>query len=112
MSAFVQQNERNLAIARIVDTVAIEIGCSAAQVALNWLRQQEVIPIVGARKHSQVQDNLNCINFNLSAEQIEKLNHVSQIELGFPHDFLQQDMPRQFIFGGMYDAIENHRHRF
>ncbi|MDF5721177.1 MAG: aldo/keto reductase [Rhizonema sp. PD37] len=112
MSAFVQQNERNLAIARTVDAVAIEIGCSAAQVALNWLRQQGVIPIVGARKHSQVQDNLNCINFNLSAEQIEKLNHVSQIELGFPHDFLLQDMPRQFIFGGMYDAIENHRHRF
>lgn len=68
MSAFVQQNERNLAIAHAVDAVAQEIGCTSAQVSLNWLRQQAVIPIVGARKHAQVQDNLNCINFTLSAD--------------------------------------------
>lgn len=68
-----------------------------------------MIPIVGARKVSQVKDNLDCINFQLSPEQINQLNQVSQIELGFPHDFLQQDMPRQFIYGGMFDAINNHR---
>lgn len=111
MSAFVQQNDRNLAIAHAVDAVAQEIGCTSAQVALNWLRQQAVIPIVGARKHAQVQDNLNCINFTLSADQLEKLNQISQIELGFPHDFLQQEMPRQFIFGGMFAAIDNQRQR-
>lgn len=96
MSAFVQQNERNLAIAHTVDAVAQEVGSTSAQVALNWLRQRAVIPIVGARKHAQVQDNLNCLNFTLSIDQIEKLNHVSQIELGFPHDFLQQEMLQSF----------------
>lgn len=109
MSSFVQQNERNLQIASSVDSVAQEIGCSSAQVALNWLRQQEVIAIIGARKISQVKDNLDCINFSLSKEQVDKLNSVSTIELGFPHDFFNQEMPRQFVYGGMFDSIDNHR---
>jgi aryl-alcohol dehydrogenase-like predicted oxidoreductase len=109
MSGFVQQNERNLQIAKAVDSVAQEIGCSSAQVALNWLRQQEVIPVIGGRKLSQIKDNLDCINFNLPPEQIEKLNSVSSIELGFPHDFFNQEMPRQFVYGGMFGSIDNHR---
>lgn len=109
MSGFVQQNERNLQIASSVDSVGREIGCSSAQVALNWLRQQEVIPIIGGRKLSQIKDNLDCINFNLPAEQIQKLNSSSSIELGFPHDFFNQEMPRQFVYGGMFDSIDNHR---
>lgn len=109
MSAFVQQNERNLAIAKAVDRVAQLLGYSSAQVALNWLRQQGVIPIIGARKVSQVKDNLDCLNFKLSPEHNEQLNQVSSIQLGFPHDFLKQEMPRQFIYGGMFDSIDNHR---
>lgn len=109
MSGFVQQNERNMQIASSVDSVAQEIGCSSAQVALSWLRQQEVIPIIGARKVAQVKDNLDCINFSLSPEQTEKLNSISSIELGFPHDFFNQEMPRQFVYGGMFDSIDNHR---
>ena len=76
MSGFVQQNERNLQIAKTVDRVAQEIGISSAQVALNWLRQQGVIPIIGARKVSQIKDNLDCIKFNLSPEQTQMLNQV------------------------------------
>lgn len=92
-----------------VDQVAQEIGASSAQVALTWLRQQNIIPIVGARKVSQVKDNLNCVNISLSSEQIEQLNKVSAIELGFPHDFLKQDMPRQLIYGGTFDLIDSQR---
>lgn len=67
-----------------------------------------MIPIIGGRKLSQIKDNLD-INFNLPAEQIEKLNQVSSIELGFPHDFFNQEMPRQFVYGGLFDSIDNHR---
>lgn len=109
MSGFVQQNDRNLQIAKAVDQVAQEIGISSAQVALNWLRQQGVIPIIGARKVSQIKDNLDCVNFNLSPEQTEMLNQVSAIEMGFPHDFFKQDMVRQFVYGGMFDSIDSHR---
>ena len=75
------------AIARAVDEVATQIGCSSAQVALAWLLHQGTIPIVGARKATQVKDNLACVNVKLSDEQLAQLDRVSQIELGFPHDF-------------------------
>lgn len=73
MSAFVQQNDRNYAIARAVDEVAGQIGCSSAQVVLH----QGTIPIVGARKASQVKDNLGCVNVTLSDQQLAQLEQVS-----------------------------------
>jgi aryl-alcohol dehydrogenase-like predicted oxidoreductase len=54
--------ERSLKIAEVVNQVAQEIGRSPSQVSLAWLRTQSnaVIPIIGARKLSQVKDNLAC----------------------------------------------------
>lgn len=110
MSAFVQQSDRNLAIARTVDEVAAQAGCSSAQVALSWLLHQGTIPIVGACKATQVKDNLDCVNVKLSEQQLIQLDQASQIELGFPHDFFNQEMPQSFIFGGQFQAIDNHRY--
>lgn len=105
-------SERNLAIAEVVTQVAEEIGHTPSQVALAWLRHQNgvIIPIVGARKLTQFQDNLACLDVSLSPEHLQRLNEVSQIELGFPHDFLQNDTIRDRLFGGTFNAIENHRH--
>ncbi len=77
--------------------------------SLAWLLHQGTIPIVGARKAAQVKDNLDCVNVKLS-EQLAHLDQVSQIELGFPHDFFNQEMPQSFIFGGQFQAIDNHRY--
>jgi len=107
---FGKVSERSLAIAEVVSQVAAEIGRSPSQVALAWLRAQSgvMIPIVGARKLSQFQDNLACLDITLSPEHLQRLHEVSQIELGFPHDFLQSDMIRDRLFGGTFSAIDNH----
>jgi aryl-alcohol dehydrogenase-like predicted oxidoreductase len=110
MPDFVQQDERKQAIAHTVGELATEIGCSSAQVALSWLLHQDTIPIVGARKVAQVKDNLDCVNVKLSEQQLAQLDQMSQIELGFPHDFFNQEMPQSFIFGGQFKAIHNHRY--
>ncbi|MEH2453693.1 aldo/keto reductase [Nostoc sp.] len=104
-------SEKNLAIAQVVSEVAAEIGHTPSQVALAWLRAQSgvIIPIIGARKLTQFQDNLACLDVSLSAEHLQRLDEVSQIELGFPHDFLQNDVIRDRLFGGTFDTIENHR---
>ncbi|WGV25534.1 aldo/keto reductase [Halotia branconii] len=104
-------SEKSLAIADVVGQVAAEIGCTAPQVALAWLRAQSgvIIPIIGARKLTQFQDNLACLDVTLSPEHLQRLDEVSQIELGFPHDFLQSDMIRDRLFGGTYNTIDNHR---
>ena len=108
-------NDRNILIAQEVSNIAKEINCTASQVALNWIRQQmmltrqnKIIPIVGARKESQIKDNLACLEFELSNEQVQRLNEISKIELGFPHDFLNSEMIKEIIHGGTYSLIHNH----
>lgn len=68
-----------------------------------------VIPIVGSRKVSQLKDNLACLNVTLTPEHLQRLDLVSQIELGFPHDFLASDTIRERLYGGTFNAIDNHR---
>lgn len=101
---------RNLRIAEEVQSVAREIGCTPSQVALNWLRQQKkgvIIPIVGARKASQIQENLGCLEYTLTEQQLQRLDEISKIELGFPHDFWSS--VKDMVYGGTYSSIDNHR---
>jgi aryl-alcohol dehydrogenase-like predicted oxidoreductase len=104
-------SEKNLRIAQAVSEIAEQIGRSPAQVALNWVRQQPgvMIPIIGAKKVAQVRDNLACLDFTLSGEQLARLDEVSRIELGFPYDFLTSEGVRDLVFGGTFAQIDNHR---
>ena len=92
-------SERELAIARAVDEVADELGVSSAQVATAWVRAQgyPYIPIVGARKTSQIVDSLGAAQVTLSETQRAKLEAVSAITLGFPHDFLAAAPVRDLV---------------
>lgn len=93
--------ERNLGIAAEVGAVAKQIGCSSSQVAVAWLLQQPdvVIPILGARTLKQLNDNLGALQITLDAEQLARLDEVSRIDLGFPHDFLAMPMVQQMVHG-------------
>ena len=97
----VKLTERKIRIVEALMDVAAEIGRPAAQVALNWLIQKPgvVSPIIGARKPEQLEDNLACLDFALEEEHLRKLDEASEIELGFPHDFLQRDGIRQIRDG-------------
>jgi aryl-alcohol dehydrogenase-like predicted oxidoreductase len=100
--------EKNLEIARAVDELAKELGKPASQVALNWLRQQPgtVIPIIGSRREAQILENLAACEWTLEATQLERLNLASQIELGFPHSFLNSSGVHDVLFGGTRDQID------
>ncbi len=104
-------NERNLAIARTVAEVGKEIGHSPSQVALAWLRTRPgvQIPIVGARKLEQFKDNLACLDVALSEEALRRLDEVSRVSLGFPHDFLADPRIRDRLHGGTFGQIDDHR---
>lgn len=100
-------------VQRIVDIVmeiAAEVGRSPAQVAYNWVRQRQekalMIPILGARSAEQLKDNLKILEWELSTEQLDRLEEISKIELGFPHGFLDGN---KYIFGRTFDLIDNHR---
>jgi aryl-alcohol dehydrogenase-like predicted oxidoreductase len=94
--------ERDLGIAAEVVKVAEEIGRTPAQVALRWVMGGAgvIVPLVGARTRAQLDDNLGCLGFELDEAQRARLDEVSRISLGFPHDFLREMTPRN---------VENHR---
>lgn len=103
--------DKQLAIARAVDRVADERGCTSSQVALSWLRQRPgvVIPIIGARSAEHIRDNLGCVDQTLTAEEIATLDEVSAIELGFPHDFLNAPSILGTIHGNKGHLLDDHR---
>jgi len=107
MKQFLPEEVRTARIVAAVKSVADQVGRSMAQAALSWLRTRPVtvIPIIGARKLSQLQDNLASFDLSLSAEQMKALDEASQIELGFPHDFFAKELVRTLIYGGMRDQI-------
>ncbi|MGB2628121.1 MAG: aldo/keto reductase [Candidatus Acidiferrum sp.] len=107
MKGFLPEQGRQDRVVKAVKTVSEQTGRSLAQVSLAWLRYRDVpvIPIVGARKLSQFEDNLKSLTLNLAPEQVRILDDSSRIELGFPHDFYQNEMVRSLVFGGLRERI-------
>jgi hypothetical protein len=71
------------------------------------LRHQTVpvIPIIGARKVSQLQDNLASLDLELSTEQLKSLDGASRIEPGFPQSIYDREMVREIRYGGTWDRL-------
>ena len=57
-----------------------------------------VIPIIGARKLAQVKDNLACVDIRLEPAFLQRLDAVSRIEMGFPHDLFDKEKVRPRIW--------------
>src|SRR3984957_3790850 len=104
---FMPEPQRAGRVVAAVKSVSDETGRSMAQVALAWLRYRSmpVIPIIGARKLSQFQDNLASFDVTLSPDQLKTLDQASAIELGFPYDMYAKAMPRAICYGGLRDQI-------
>ncbi len=107
MQAHQARGQRVDRIIAAVCGVAGEVHQSPAQVALAWLRYRPVpvIPIIGARKLSQLQDNLASLDLSLSTEQLRPLDEASEIDLGFPYSLYAKEFVRAIVYGGMRDQI-------
>jgi aryl-alcohol dehydrogenase-like predicted oxidoreductase len=105
-------SRQQIAVVKEVVRIAEKTGRSPSQVAINWVRQQQhraqIIPILGARSLEQLKDNMQVLEWSLNDQQLNALNKVSAIELGFPHSFLPGN---RFVFGGpqTFNLIDNHR---
>jgi aryl-alcohol dehydrogenase-like predicted oxidoreductase len=114
---------RNLEIMEGVVKLADEVGRPAVQLALNWLRAKNVIPIFSARTLAQAQEDLACLDWQLTAEQVNRIDEATRraltepvVEKGYPHDFYQNGSPAipdfpvlQMLYGFVGKQIENHR---
>jgi aryl-alcohol dehydrogenase-like predicted oxidoreductase len=70
----------------VMTPIAQAHGCSPARVALAWLLSKQVVTsvIVGAKRLSQLQDNIAAVDLQLSADEIAKLDAVSELPPEYP----------------------------
>lgn len=70
-----------------LDAVAAETGKTVPQIALNWLLQRPTVStiIVGARNEEQLRQNLGAVGWNLTPEQVARLDAASTVTLAYPY---------------------------
>jgi aryl-alcohol dehydrogenase-like predicted oxidoreductase len=75
------------AVVDALDEVARETGKTVAQVALNWLLQRPSVAtlVIGARNEEQLRQNLGAVGWNLTREQVAKLETASRKTLAYPY---------------------------
>jgi aryl-alcohol dehydrogenase-like predicted oxidoreductase len=74
-------------IVAALEAVAGELGRSVSQVALNWLLRRPTVAtvVIGARDEAQLRDNLGAADFALTAEQVARLDTVSERPPIYPY---------------------------
>ncbi len=74
-------------IVEAIDSVAAEVGKTVPQVALNWLLQRPTVAnvIVGARNEEQLRQNLGAVGWNLTPDQVARLDKASALTPVYPY---------------------------
>jgi aryl-alcohol dehydrogenase-like predicted oxidoreductase len=78
--------EKAHSIVDVMQEIGSAKGASVAQIALAWLLHQPFVTsvIIGAKKESQLKDNLGAVDVKLDAEEMKKLDHVSKLAPEYP----------------------------
>ena len=102
--------EKDYDIARKVDEIADRLGTSSAAVALAWLRDKDIIPIIGPRKLSQLEDSLQYLDIELPADDFQALDELSTPGRTWTYELLhaKDSIVRLLASGGMLHSIDNH----
>ena len=71
----------------VLDTIAEETGKTVAQVALNWLLQRPTVVnlVIGARNEEQLKQNFGAVGWNLTVDQVKRLDEASDRPLIYPY---------------------------
>jgi len=71
----------------VLDEMAEETGKTVAQVALNWLLQRPTVSslVIGARNETQLAQNLGAAGWNLTVDQVKRLDAASDVSPVYPY---------------------------
>ena len=80
-------DERLYRVVDAMDEVAEETGKTLPQIALNWLLQRPTVSsvLIGARNEEQLKQNLGALGWQLSADQIKRLDAASAVTPPYPY---------------------------
>jgi aryl-alcohol dehydrogenase-like predicted oxidoreductase len=70
-----------------LDEISKETGKTVAQIALNWLLQRPTVSnvIIGARNEEQLRQNLGAVGWNLTVDQVARLDRASERPKVYPY---------------------------
>ncbi|MFJ4667402.1 aldo/keto reductase [Kitasatospora purpeofusca] len=70
-----------------LDAIAAETGRTVPQVAINWLLRRPTVAsvIIGARNEEQLRQNLGAVGWELTAEQVARLDAASLRTAPYPY---------------------------
>jgi len=93
--------ERNWQVLDTLRAVAEEVDRTPAQVALRWVMQRPGVAstLIGVRNATQLAGNLGAAGFELSDEQMSRLNEASAPAPGFSAGLATPGI-RRMVFGG------------
>jgi aryl-alcohol dehydrogenase-like predicted oxidoreductase len=80
---FQEQNlKANLALVEAVKSLAVDRGCTPAQLALAWLLQRSprIVPIPGTRRIERLEENAGAVAISLSAAELAKIDEVLKLQ--------------------------------
>jgi aryl-alcohol dehydrogenase-like predicted oxidoreductase len=89
-----EKGARETGIIDLLENIANETGVRVIDVALAWIRQKydhsnlSTVTIIGPKNLQQLEDNLLSLELELTPEQMNKLNGISKIDLGSPHEVI------------------------
>ncbi|WP_243041205.1 aldo/keto reductase [Dyella sedimenti] len=80
-------NEYLYRVVDALDEIAAETGKSVPQIALNWLLQRPTVStvVIGARNEEQLRQNLGAVGWNLTKEQVARLDKASEVTPVYPY---------------------------
>ncbi|GAB3716723.1 aldo/keto reductase [Spirosoma flavus] len=83
-----QEDEKIRGILDELELIASELDAISGQIALRWVMSKGVFPIIGARTPSQLETSLKTLELRLTTSQVERLDAVSAVAMGYPHELL------------------------
>ena len=89
-----------------VMTIAEEYGVTPGQVAIAWVLAHRLTPLIGPRTPEQLRDNLGAGGLALDPAHLARIDKVSAVSLGYPHDLTSTPEQRAINTGGRDGQID------
>jgi aryl-alcohol dehydrogenase-like predicted oxidoreductase len=97
---------KNAPVLDALIAIANEIGSNPGRVAVAWVRAKGVIPVIGPRTRDQLDDNLASAALKMNDDHVRRLDEVSAVSLGYPHELLAAAEQRATMTGNRWDQID------
>ncbi|QRN97704.1 aldo/keto reductase [Archangium violaceum] len=97
---------RNAPVLDALTAIAGELDSNPGRVAIAWVKAKGVLPVIGPRTRAQLDDNLAAATLQLSDEQLRRLDEITAVPLGYPHELLAAAEQRAIMTGHRWEQID------